>query len=1354
MLDVNNFEQLRIGLATADDIRTWSNGEVKKPETINYRTLRPEKDGLFCEKIFGPTKDWECYCGKYKRVRFKGIICERCGVEVTRSKVRRERMGHIELAAPVVHIWYLRGTRSWLAYLLMGTEAREELKAKQLEKVIYFAANLVTWVDEDRRHTDLPNLEVELNEELADIVRTRDLDIDRRYKELEEELAKLESDGAKDSELKARQRQVEKEVTAIRDHAEAEADLVRRAFAEFRDLHGRKIIEDELLWRELRERFGDYFRGGMGAEAIAQLIEEIDLDEEEVKLRDVIEPDEGRRHLSVQRKQKAIKRLKIVSAFNRRDDSGRRVNDPRAMILDVVPVIPPELRPMVQLDGGRFATSDLNDLYRRVINRNNRLKRLLDLGAPEIIVNNEKRMLQEAVDALFDNGRRGRPVTGPGNRPLKSLSDMLKGKQGRFRQNLLGKRVDYSGRSVIVVGPNLRLHQCGLPKQMALELFKPFVMKRLVDLELAQNIKSAKRMVERRRTHVWDVLEEVIKEHPVFLNRAPTLHRLGIQAFEPVLVEGKAIQIHPLVCTAFNADFDGDQMAVHLPLSAEAQAEARILMLSANNILSPATGRPIVTPTQDMVFGAYYLTLIKDGLRGEGRVFRHLHEVRHALDAGDVELHARVTWRRPRDEPAALALPADGVEADGGQSPAPEASDGLAYDVIETTPGRIIFNTALPDDFRFVNNIVGKRATTIGSIVEVLASDYPRVTVADSLDKIKELCFRYATQSGLTISMEDVKVPASKAVIIARHESDAEKAENQFKRGIITDDERRQKEIEIWTAANSEVGKAMEESLRKIPFNPLDMMVDSGARGNPQQVRQIAGMKGLVSNPRGEMIPRPIVSSFREGLSVLEYFISTHGARKGLADTALRTADSGYLTRRLVDVAQELIVREEDCGSTRGIWVRNIRPDDEKARYYLETRIDGRVLAREVTLADGSELPAGTKVGVELMEALRDDPTVNEIMVRSVLTCESKLGICGACYGRSLAADQAIELGEAVGVIAAQSIGEPGTQLTMRTFHTGGIAGEDITHGLPRVVELFEARTPKGAAVLARTSGVVRITEEDNSRRVAIVGDDGSEDVYTVALRSKLSEGMRDGAEVAAGDALVEGPRDPKQVLEIKGIRETQQYLVEEVQQVYRDQGVSIHDKHIELIVRQMLRRVLVAEQGESPFLPGERVDARFFAETNRQLVQEGKRPAEGRPELMGITKASLATDSWLSAASFQETTRVLTEAAIEGKSDQLFGLKENIIIGKLIPAGTGMPRYRDIVVDAPEVERMTFWTSDEEPGTEDLAAWLASIGSSTGTDGGATFDPGDYQDGYGYATGYETGPEPVFEAGDDEPPI
>jgi DNA-directed RNA polymerase subunit beta' len=1336
MLDVNNFEQLRIGLATADSIRTWSNGEVKKPETINYRTLRPEKDGLFCEKIFGPTKDWECYCGKYKRVRFRGIICERCGVEVTRSKVRRERMGHIELAAPVVHIWYLRGTRSWLAYLLMGTEAREELKAKQLEKVIYFAANLVTFVDEEKRHQDLPNLEAELSEELSEIERQRDLDIDRRFKTLEDDIARLEEEGAKDSEVKARQKAGEKEIAALRERADADLELVRRAFDEFRDLHSRKIIEDELLWRELKDRYGDYFRGGMGAEAIAQLIHEIDLDEEEIKLRDAIDPGDGRRPLSVQRKQKAIKRLKIVSAFNRRDEHGRRINDPRAMILDAVPVIPPELRPMVQLDGGRFATSDLNDLYRRVINRNNRLKRLLDLGAPEIIVNNEKRMLQEAVDALFDNGRRGRPVTGPGNRPLKSLSDMLKGKQGRFRQNLLGKRVDYSGRSVIVVGPTLKLHQCGLPKQMALELFKPFVMKRLVDLELAQNIKSAKRMVERRRSQVWDVLEEVIKEHPVLLNRAPTLHRLGIQAFEPVLVEGKAIQIHPLVCTAFNADFDGDQMAVHLPLSAEAQAEARILMLSANNILSPATGRPIVTPTQDMVFGAYYLTVTKEGAQGEGQVFRHLHEVERAYEAGEIELQAKIRYRMPRLASSAVVggtsdgdgrvgrEDPDDRQEGGAEEPTGSAGAGTfaagdeaaaGTEEIETSAGRIIFNTALPPGFPFVNEIVGKRNHSLAQIVEVLAENYPRAVVAESLDAIKNLCFRYATQSGLTISIDDVMTPPHKADIIARFENEAQKAETQFKRGIITDDERRQKEIEIWTSANSEVGKAMEETLRAMAFNPLDMMVDSGARGNPQQVRQIAGMKGLVSNPRGEMIPRPILSSFREGLSVLEYFISTHGARKGLADTALRTADSGYLTRRLVDVAQELIVRIEDCGTTRGIWIRGVRADDEKARSYLETRLDGRVLAREVALSDGTVVEAGTQVTPELVVTLREDPAVVDVMVRSVLTCEAEHGVCGLCYGRSLATNRPIELGEAVGVIAAQSIGEPGTQLTMRTFHTGGIAGEDITHGLPRVVELFEARTPKGAAVLARTSGVIRIADEDNSRRVTIVGDDGSEDVYNVSIRAKLVDGLRDGAEVAAGDALVDGPKDPKQLLEIKGIRETQQYLVDEVQQVYRDQGVSIHDKHIELIVRQMLRRVLVAEQGESPFLPGERVDARVYAEVNRRLVQEDRRPAEGRPELMGITKASLATDSWLSAASFQETTRVLTEAAIEGKSDQLFGLKENIIIGKLIPAGTGMSRYRDMTMEAPEAERMTFWTSEEDTGTEDLAAWLASIGSGEG---------------------------------------
>jgi DNA-directed RNA polymerase subunit beta' len=1059
----------------------------------------------------------------------------------------------------------------------------------------------------------------------------------------------------------------------------------------------------------------------MGADAIAQLIDEIDFDEEEVKLRAAIDPEEGRRPLSAQRKQKAIKRLKIVSAFNRRDENGRRVNDPRAMILDAVPVIPPDLRPMVQLDGGRFATSDLNDLYRRVINRNNRLKRLLDLGAPEIIVNNEKRMLQEAVDALFDNGRRGRPVTGPGNRPLKSLSDMLKGKQGRFRQNLLGKRVDYSGRSVIVVGPTLKLHQCGLPKLMALELFKPFVMKRLVDTELAQNIKSAKRMVERRRPQVWDVLEEVIKEHPVFLNRAPTLHRLGIQAFEPLLVEGKAIQIHPLVCAAFNADFDGDQMAVHLPLSAEAQAEARILMLSANNILSPASGRPLAVPSQDMVIGSYYLTEQIDGAKGEGRVYRHVHEVERAYEEGDLSIHAKIKVRP------------DGTHTNGNQANGSHAKgdhtddhtngdhtngdhtngdhtngDDTARVERETTPGRLFFEHALPagfcDTYGYVDRSVRKR--DIGEIVEKLVENYPKAAVAASLDKIKDLGFRYAAQSGLTISMDDVKTPESKGAILDRYEKDAEKIESQFKKGIITDDERRQKEVEIWTNATEEVRRAMEETLRQMTFNPIDMMVGSGARGNIMQVRQIAGMRGLVANPRGEIIPRPIKSNFREGLSVLEYFISTHGARKGLADTALRTADSGYLTRRLVDVAQELIVREEDCETTRGVWLDNVRPDEAGRRYNLDTRLNGRVLAE----AAGS-VPAGTPIGDDETRVLRDDPAVERVRVRSVLTCEAAYGVCAACYGRSLATGRAIELGEAVGVIAAQSIGEPGTQLTMRTFHTGGIAGEDITHGLPRVVELFEARTPKGKAILARTSGVVRIVDDESrGRTVTIVGDDGDEESYSVSTRDLSRLLVHDGQEVSAGDALVEGPKDPKELLEIKGIRETQQYLVDEVQKVYRDQGVSIHDKHIELIVRQMLRRVSVAEPGDSGFLPGERVDSRVYADVNRTLVQEKKKPAEGRPELMGITKASLATDSWLSAASFQETTRVLTEAAIEGKSDQLLGLKENIIIGKLIPAGTGMTRYRNLDLEAPDYEPLAYYTSDTE---EDLAAWLANIGPS-----------------------------------------
>ena len=1289
-LDVNTFDQLRIGLATADSIRGWSNGEVKKPETINYRTLRPEKDGLFCEKIFGPTKDWECYCGKYKRVRFKGIICERCGVEVTRSKVRRERMGHIELAAPVVHIWYLRGTRSWLAYLLMGTEPREELKAKQLEKVIYFAANLVTWVDEDKRHADLPELEKELAEEIRDIEKKLELDLDRRFKAIEAELVELEKDGAKDTEIKARQRLGEKEIASARERAAEEIDIANRSLAEFKSLHSRKIIEDELLWRELKIRYEDYFEGGMGAETISSLIERIDLDEEEIKLREAVEAADGRKPLSAQRRQKAIKRLKIVSAFNRRDDHGRRINDPAAMILGAVPVIPPDLRPMVQLDGGRFATSDLNDLYRRVINRNNRLKRLLDLGAPEIIVNNEKRMLQEAVDALFDNGRRGRPVTGPGNRPLKSLSDMLKGKQGRFRQNLLGKRVDYSGRSVIVVGPNLKLHQCGLPKLMALELFKPFVMKRLVDKELAQNIKSAKRMVERRKPQVWDVLEDVIKEHPVLLNRAPTLHRLGIQAFEPMLVEGKAIQVHPLVCTAFNADFDGDQMAVHLPLSTEAQAEARVLMLSANNILSPATGRPITVPSQDMLFGGYYLTLEVDGAKGEGRVFRNTYEIEAALDAGDVALHAKIELRVQQDSSLGDRLVAAGIE--------PDENGRLT---ITTTPGRVLFNEGLPFSFRFINDLVGKRATPIATVVEELTAGYGRQEVAASLDRIKASGFRFASQSGLTISINDVQTPPEKKAILDRYEKEAEKAETQYKRGIITDDERRQKEVEIWTSANSEVGRAMEKTLSGISFNPLDMMVDSGARGNAQQIRQIAGMKGLVSNPRGEMIPRPIKSSFREGLSVLEYFISTHGARKGLADTALRTADSGYLTRRLVDVAQELIIRQLDCETARGIWIEDVEPDTAGKRSYLETRAYGRVLLEDVTLSDKTTVTAGTMLTDEMVTAMRDDESITRIRVRSTLTCEASQGICAACYGQSLATGNLIEIGEAVGVIAAQSIGEPGTQLTMRTFHAGGVAGSDITHGLPRVVELFEARTPKGAAILAHHSGVVRVDEEESGRVITVVADDGTEQVETVPLRVHLE--IADGAEVAAGDALVEGPKDPKELLEVKGVRETQQYLVEEVQKVYRDQGVSIHDKHIELIVRQMLRRVNVADPGDAAFLPGQQVDSQVYTEVNRELVAEGKRPAEARVELMGITKASLATESWLSAASFQETTRVLTEAAIEGKSDFLYGLKENIIIGKLIPAGSGTENYRSIRLDMPDAEPIAAYGSEDD----DLASWL-----------------------------------------------
>ena len=1285
-LDINSFQQLRIGLATADDIRNWSRGEVKKPETINYRTLRPERDGLFCEKIFGPTRDWECYCGKYKRVRFKGIICEKCGVEVTRSKVRRERMGHIELAAPVVHIWYLRGTRSWLAYLLGGLESREEIKAKQLEKVIYFAAWLVSEVNVDKRHEEMPEIEKEYLEDRDEALKRKDKEIKLRQKDAEAELKQLEKDGAKESDIRAKQKLIDKDIALITDRHTKDIDRLERAFDTFKKLHPRMIIDDEELWREIKDRYEEYFTGGTGAESIKVLIDTIDFDSEELILREAIMNGLNGKPLSTQRKQKAIKRLKIVASFNRRDKDERLVNNPKAMILDVIPVIPPELRPMVQLDGGRFATSDLNDLYRRVINRNNRLSRLLELGAPEIIVNNEKRMLQEAADALFDNGRRGRPVSGPGNRPLKSLSDGLKGKQGRFRQNLLGKRVDYSGRSVIVAGPTLRLQQCGLPKLMALELFKPFVMKRLADQQLAQNIKSAKRMVERRRPQVWDVLEEVIKEHPVLLNRAPTLHRLGIQAFEPVLVEGKAIHLHPLVCTAFNADFDGDQMAVHLPLSVEAQAEARVLMLSANNILSPASGRPIVTPQQDLVIGGFYLTREEAGLKGEGRVFKSMWEVTRALDEGGVKLHAKVKLLETSQD----------------------ASGNLVSKYVETTPGRLLFEEVLPKDFveRFGHISAAVKKKEFGVIVERLSDNYPKAIIASSLDGIKNICYRYASQSGLTVSVDDVKTPAAKRGILDGYEKQAEKVENQFRRGIITDGERRQQEVRIWTAATADVQEAMEAEFKALHFNPVDMMIGSGARGNMTQMRQIAGMRGLVANPRGDMIPRPIKSNFREGLQTLEYFIATPGARKGLVDTALRTADSGYLTRRLHDVAQELIVREDDCGTTLGVWVENVGADTANTRAYLETKLFGRALLNDIELSDGSVMPRNTIVGDVEMETLRKDAKVSRVRVRSVVTCDAEVGVCAKCYGRSLATGRDIELGEAVGVIAAQSIGEPGTQLTMRTFHTGGVAGKDIAGGLPRVVELFEARNPKGSARLVPATGVLRILEDEGKGiPIKVIDDQGQE--IEIVLPTGSRPLVKDGQSVEAGERITDGPLDPKELMVIKGIRETQQYLVEEVQKVYRDQGVAIHDKHIELIVRQMSRRVSVQEPGETHFLPGHLADSKVFRDVNRAIVEEGKKPAEGRPVLMGITKASLATESWLSAASFQETTRVLTEAAIDGKSDHLVGLKENIIIGKLIPAGTGMDRYNLFDVSAPDYVPMAYYSSDDEA---DPAAYLAGL--------------------------------------------
>ncbi|MFW6598892.1 DNA-directed RNA polymerase subunit beta' [Propionibacteriaceae bacterium Y2011] len=1253
VLDVNFFDEIKIGLATANEIREWSHGEVKKPETINYRTLKPERDGLFCEKIFGPTRDWECYCGKYKRVRFKGIICERCGVEVTRSNVRRDRMGHIELAAPVTHIWYFKGVPSRLGYLL-------DIAPKDLEKVIYFAAYMITAVDEEARHRDLSSLEARMDTERKQLETKRDSDINTRMQKLEEDLAQLEDEGAK-ADVKRKVREgAEKELKQLRDRAQRELDRLAAVWDRFKSLKVQDLEGDELLYREMKSRFGKYFEGYMGATAIQKRLQTFDLAAEAENLRDTIRNGKG------QRKTRALKRLNVVSAFINTE------NSPEGMVLDCVPVIPPDLRPMVQLDGGRFATSDLNDLYRRVINRNNRLKRLLDLGAPEIIVNNEKRMLQEAVDNLFDNGRRGRPVTGPGNRALKSISDMLKGKQGRFRQNLLGKRVDYSGRSVIVVGPQLKLHQCGLPKTMALELFKPFVMKRLDDLNHAQNIKSAKRMVERQRPVVWDVLEEVIAEHPVLLNRAPTLHRLGIQAFEPQLIEGKAIQIHPLVCTAFNADFDGDQMAVHLPLSAEAQAEARILMLSTNNILKPADGRPVTMPTQDMIIGTYFLTLADDEAPGQGRVFANIAEAWMAMDRGEITVQSKVRIRL-RD-----IIPPEGAELQ---------ANGTV--LLETTLGRAIFNEALPEDYPYVNFLVGKKQ--LGPIVNDLAERYPKAEVANCLDALKDLGFHWATRSGVTVSMGDITSPPQKAEILQGYEARASKIDKQYERGLMTGEERRQDLIEIWTEATAHLMKVMEDNFDE--RNPIYMMVHSGARGNMVQMRQISAMRGLVANPKGEIIARPIKANFREGLTVVEYFISTHGGRKGQADTALRTADSGYLTRRLVDVSQDVIIREEDCGTERGLTKTIATEVDGKliADEHVETAVYARSLATDVLDENGSVLvAAGTDLG-DVNIALLVASGVSSVKVRSVLTCEAVSGTCAMCYGRSLATGKLVDVGEAVGIVAAQSIGEPGTQLTMRTFHTGGVAGDDITQGLPRVVELFEARTPKGKSPIAEVAGRIRIEEEDRSRKLYLVPDDGSEELEVpVGRRVRLL--VEDGENVAVGQQLTAGTPDPQDVLRVLGVRKVQEYLVDEVQEVYRTQGAPIHDKHIEIIIRQMLRRITVIESGDSSMLPGDLIDRSRYEGVNRQVVAEGGTPASGRAVLMGITKASLATDSWLSAASFQETTKVLTDAAIHGRSDSLVGLKENVILGKLIPAGTGLERYRNIRVEpTPEAKAAAY---------------------------------------------------------------
>jgi DNA-directed RNA polymerase subunit beta' len=1310
-MDINNFDAIEIGLASSKKIRGWSQGEVTKPETINYRTLKPEKDGLFCERIFGPTKDWECYCGKYKRVRYKGIVCERCGVEVTRSKVRRERMGHVDLAAPVSHIWFFKGVPSRIGYLI-------DMAPKELEKVLYFAASVITWVDEDARKKDLGKLEKEVQKVIDGYEAERNQRTQELNESLERRIAYLDTGDragfSEDDEIwanaakinpkrisKADRERLQKDMRKAFDseiadteaYTEDSADRMREVWKTFEEMKPKAVINDETVFRELKDRFGspfgwgEYFRGGMGAEAVRDLLEQVDLAADCKELEATINTSKG------QKQARAVKRLRVASAFLNSQ------NRPEWMILDAVPVIPPELRPMVQLDGGRFATSDLNDLYRRVINRNNRLKRLLDLGAPEIIVNNEKRMLQEAVDALFDNGRRGRPVTGPGNRALKSLSDMLKGKQGRFRQNLLGKRVDYSGRSVIVSGPSLKLHQCGLPKLMALELFKPFIMARLVERKQVQNIKAAKKMVDSMIPEVWDVLEEVIHEHPVLLNRAPTLHRLGIQAFEPVLVEGKAIQIHPLVCHAFNADFDGDQMAVHLPLSAEAQAEARILMLSSNNILSPAHGAPLATPTQDMVLGIYFVTYSHEDvsqldpakLDRVPHRFRTAQEAELAYENGLIGLHDYAEYRRE------------------------------GHEHFLTTVGRIIFNDqveraladALEEEFdpklyEFVNHTLKKR--DVNQMVSDLVEAYGAAAVSRVLDAFKELGFHFATQAGITISKNDIISPPDKDEILERYEKQTAEIHAQYDQGYITQEERHEATTSRWEKATDEVAQAMEANLHEL--NPIFMMANSGARGSFKQIRQLAGMRGLMANPKGEIIERPIKANFIEGLSVLEYFISTHGARKGLADTALRTADSGYLTRRLVDVAQDVIVREEDC-KTKDFIEMPLRNEEGEPNLNLIGRLSakkfatkrGRELLKRNQEIDKGEIEA-------LIEAYGEDEDVT-IPVRSVLKCEAEAGICRSCYGRAMATGSLVEIGDAVGIIAAQSIGEPGTQLTMRTFHTGGVAGQDITQGLPRVVELFEARKPKGLAKMAEVAGRVSIEETDKAIKATITDEKGEEHAYSFPSRTRLH--VKSGQRIEAGTQLNEGSLYPAELLAVRGRTETELYLVSEVQRVYRAQGVDINDKHIELIVRQMLKKVRVESKGQTTLLPGQLEDRQKFKFINKELKEKGKTPAKSEETILGITKASLATESFLSAASFQETTKVLTDAALEGKRDRLVGLKENVIIGKLIPAATGLKHYRSLEIEP--AEPYTPPAEEDLLDEEELAAELGLGGDGEGAE-------------------------------------